>query len=220
MYRILRALVVRPVLFAFFHVRVTGLSNVPRRGPVILASNHLAFIDSLFIPAVVKRKMTYLVASTYYQKTSPLGRALGWFLRQIGQLPLDRSGGSASKAALDTGLRVLTENGLIGIYPEGTRSRDGRMHRGRTGIARLVLASGVPVVPVAIAGTDRIFVPGKRLPRRATITIRFGEPLSFETVEGDYDAMRLRVVTDEIMHTIGAMTTQEYVDEYAVSPRD
>lgn len=220
MYAILRALVVRPILLGWFHVRVTGLENIPRRGPVILASNHLAFVDSLFIPGVVKRKMIYLVGSTYYEKTSPGGRLLGWFLKQIGQLPIDRSGGSASKASLETGLRVLSENGLIGIYPEGSRSRDGKMHRGRTGVARLVLASGVAVVPVAITGTDKIFVPGRRLPQRATITIDVGRPLHFETVSGDYDAKRLRAVTDEIMHTIAGMSHQEYVDAYAVSGKE
>ncbi|BDZ49931.1 hypothetical protein GCM10025867_21720 [Frondihabitans sucicola] len=160
MYRFLRALIVRPVILGWFRVRVTGLENVPRRGPVILASNHLAFIDSIFLPAVVKRRMTYLVASTYYEKSGALGRLMGWFLTQVGQLPLDRSGGSASKVALETGLQVLSENGLIGIYPEGTRSKDGKMHRGRTGVARLVLASGVPVVPIALAGTDHLFGRG------------------------------------------------------------
>ena len=214
LYRILRALVVRPVLFGWFPVRIIGRSNIPRRGPVIIAGNHLAFVDSLFIPAAVTRPMNYLVGSNYYEKTGLLGRALGWFLVQIGQLPLDRSGGSASKAALDTGLRVLSENGAIGIYPEGHRSKDGKMHRGRTGVARLVLASGVPVVPVSIIGTDRIFVPGKRLPRRPTITIEFGRPLTFETVTGDYDAARLRTVTDEIMQAVRATSKQEYVDAY------
>jgi 1-acyl-sn-glycerol-3-phosphate acyltransferase len=219
-YAILRALVVRPVLLGFFRVTVIGASNVPRRGPVILASNHLAFVDSLFLPAVVKRRMTYLVASNYYSKSGPLGRLLGWFLGQIGQLPIDRSGGSASKASLETGLQVLGENGLIGIYPEGTRSRDGKLHRGRTGVARLVLAAGVPVVPVAIEGTDKILVKGSRLPKRARITITFGRPLEFETVEGDYDAPRLRAVTDEIMQTIHSMSSQEYVDTYAISSGD
>lgn len=220
MYAFFRALVVRPVLFWWFRVRVVGLENVPKRGPVILASNHLAFIDSVVIPGVVKRPMTYLVASTYYEKSGFGGRLLGWFLRQIGQLPIDRSGGSASKASLETGLQVLSENGLIGIYPEGSRSRDGKMHRGRTGVARLVLASGVPVVPCAVTGTDRIFVPGKRLPRRGGITVELGRPLQFETVEGDYDAPRLRAVTDEIMQTVRTMSGQEYVDAYAPAARE
>ncbi|ARC56393.1 1-acyl-sn-glycerol-3-phosphate acyltransferase [Frondihabitans sp. 762G35] len=215
MYSFFRATVVRPVLFLWFHVRVTGRDNIPRRGPVIIASNHLDFLDSLFLPAVVQRKMTYLVAADYYAKKSLLGRLLGWFLTQIGQLPIDRSGGSASKASLETGLRVLENDGLIGIYPEGTRSRDGLMHRGRTGVARLVLASGVTVIPAAIQGSDRIRVAGSRLPKRADIQITFGRPLHFETVDGDYDAKRLRAVTDEIMQEIARLTPQEYVDSYA-----
>lgn len=214
MYPILRFLIVRPVLLGFFSVAVIGRENIPRRGPVIIAANHLHFVDSLFLPVVVKRKMTYLVGSDYFAKRSLLGRLMGWFLLQIGMVPIDRRGGSAAKAALDTGLQVLSENGLIGIYPEGSRTRDGFMHRGRTGVARLVLESGVPLVPCAIVGTNRIQQPGSKRIHRAKITITFGRPLEFETVLGDHDAQRLRAVTDEIMHTIASMTPQEYVDAY------
>jgi 1-acyl-sn-glycerol-3-phosphate acyltransferase len=216
-YWFLRLAVVRPVLFGYFRVRVVGRENLPRRGAAILASNHLAFLDSLFIPAVVPRQITYLVGSSYFTKSGTLGRLMGWFLRQIGMLSIDRAGGSAAKASLDLGLQVLSENGLIGIYPEGSRSKDGKMHRGRTGVARLVLEAGVPVVPVSIQGTDRILRKGKRLPQRVDITITIGRPLTFEHVVGDHDAARLRSVTDEVMAAIRSSTPQEYVDAYAVS---
>ncbi|MCU1526712.1 MAG: hypothetical protein JWP75_475 [Frondihabitans sp.] len=219
-YWFFRSTAVRPILLAYFRVRVIGRENLPRRGAAILASNHLAFVDSLFIPSVAPRKITYLVGSNYFTKSGLLGRLLGWFLKQIGMLPIDRTGGSAAKASLDLGLQVLSENGLIGIYPEGTRSRDGKMHRGRTGVARLALEAGVPLVPVAIQGTDKILQKGKRLPQRVDITITIGRPLRFETVVGDHDAKQLRAVTDEVMGAIRALTPQEYVDAYAVSTRD
>ncbi|ROQ38358.1 1-acyl-sn-glycerol-3-phosphate acyltransferase [Frondihabitans sp. PhB188] len=215
MYRFLRFFVVRPVMFAFFRVRVSGLSNIPKRGGVILAGNHIAFIDSVFVPAVVLRPMTYLTASDYFTKTGLGGRLLGWFLTQIGQLPIDRAGGSAAKASLQTGLGVLASGGALGIYPEGSRSRDGSLHRGRTGVARMVLSSGVPIVPFGIQGSDQVMVKGSKLPRRARVTVVFGEPIHFEKVEGDYDATRLRAVTDEVMAAIAALTPQEYVDSYS-----
>jgi 1-acyl-sn-glycerol-3-phosphate acyltransferase len=216
-YWFLRLTVVRPVLFGYLRVRVLGRENLPRRGAAILVSNHLAFVDSLILPSVVPRKITYLVGSNYFTKSGLLGRLMGWFLKQIGMLPIDRAGGSAAKAALDLGLQVLSENGLIGIYPEGTRSKDGKMHKGRTGVARLALEAGVPLVPASIQGTDRILQKGKRFPQRAEITITIGQPLFFETVVGDHDAARLRAVTDEVMGAIRALTPQEYVDAYAVS---
>lgn len=214
MYRFFRFFAVRPVMFLFFRTRVVGLENIPKRGGVIIAGNHIAFIDSVFVPGAANRPMTYLTGSDYFTKTGFGGRLLGWFLTQIGQLPIDRAGGSASKAALDTGIGVLERGGALGIYPEGSRSRDGKLHKGRTGVARLVLSSGVPVVPCGIVGSDGVMVKGSKLPRRARVTVTFGEPLTFEKVTGDYDAARLRAVTDEIMAAVQKLTPQEYVDTY------
>jgi 1-acyl-sn-glycerol-3-phosphate acyltransferase len=214
MYWFLRLFVARPLAYALFRIRVSGLSNIPKRGGVVLAGNHIAFIDSVFVPCVVPRKMTYLVGSNYMSGTSVPGRILGWFLRQIGQLPIDRSGGSASKASLEAGTKAIAEGAAIGIYPEGSRSRDGRLHRGRTGVARLLLATGAPVVPFSIQGSDRVTPPGTKKRRRATITITFGEPLTFPRADGDVDAVRMREVTDEVMRAIGRLTPQEYDDTY------
>lgn len=219
MYEFFRDTMVRPVMFLFFHVTVRGLENIPKRGGVILAGNHIAFIDSVFIPGAVRRKVTYLVGSDYFSKRSPAGRLLGWFLRNIGMVPIDRKGGSAAKASLETGLAVLGRGGAIGIYPEGSRSRDGKLHKGRTGVARLVLASGVPVVPMSIHGSDGVMAKGSKLPKRAHVTITFSPELTFETVVGDYDAPRLREVTDEIMRAVAAITPQEYDDSYSSSGR-
>jgi 1-acyl-sn-glycerol-3-phosphate acyltransferase len=215
MYWFLRAFVARPAMFAFFRLRVEGLSNIPKDGGVILAGNHIAFIDSVFIPVVAPRRMTYLVGSNYMSGRSLPGRLLGWFLRNIGMVPIDRAGGSAAKASLEKGLEVLRDGGVIGIYPEGSRSRDGLLHKGRTGVARLVLASGVPVVPMSIQGSDGVMAPGSKLPRRARVTVTFAPPLHFETTTGDYDATRLREVTDEIMRAVGTLTPQRYIDSYA-----
>lgn len=214
MYWFLRLFAARPLAYALFRIRVSGLSNIPKRGGIVLAGNHIAFIDSVFVPSVVPRKMTYLVGSNYMSGTSLPGRFLAWFLRQIGQLPIDRSGGSASKASLEAGTKAIAEGAAIGIYPEGSRSRDGRLHRGRTGVARLLLATGAPVVPFSIQGSDGATPPGAKKRRRATITITFGEPLTFEKADGDVDAVRMREVTDEVMRAIGRLTPQEYVDTY------
>ncbi|RKR74669.1 lysophospholipid acyltransferase family protein [Frondihabitans australicus] len=217
MYWFLRLFVARPAAFGLFRIRVRGLSNIPKRGGIVLAGNHIAFIDSVFVPVVVPRPMTYLVGSNYMSQTSALGRLLGWFLRAIHQLPIDRSGGSASKASLDAGVEALARGAAIGIYPEGSRSRDGRLHRGRTGVARLLLATGAPVVPFAIQGSDRVTTKGLTRAKRADVTIVFGEPLTFAKADGDVDAGRMREVTDEIMRAIGALTPQEYDDSYTTS---
>ncbi|WP_157887546.1 1-acyl-sn-glycerol-3-phosphate acyltransferase [Frondihabitans sp. PAMC 28766] len=217
MYSFLRNIVLRPVMFLWFRFTITGMSNIPTRGGVILAGNHIHFIDSVLIPGVVPRKMAYLVGASYMNSKSAKGRLLGWFLRNVGQLAIDRTGGSASRASLETGLAVLDHGRVVGIYPEGSRSRDGKLHRGRTGVARLVLASGVPVVPMSIQGSDQVLPRGARFPRRARITITFGEPLTFARVDGDYDATQLREVTDEIMRAIATLTPQEYDDTYTTA---
>ena len=199
-----------------FRPKVRGLRHVPSKGPVIIASNHLSFSDSIFMPLVVPRKVTFLAKSEYFTGKGIKGRATAAAFRALGQVPVDRSGGRSSEAALETGLRILREGKLLGIYPEGTRSPDGRLYRGRTGIARMALESGVPVIPVAMIDTDKIQPPGKALPKIMQVGIRFGEPLDFSRYEGmSGDRFILRSVTDEIMYALMDLGGQEYVDMYA-----
>ena len=196
-----------------FRPKVRGLRNVPTRGPVIIASNHLSFSDSIFMPLVVPRKVTFLAKSEYF--TSP---GLKGFIKKLtfialGQVPVDRSGGRRSEAALITGLKVLADGDCLGIYPEGTRSPDGRLYKGRTGIARLAIESGAPVIPVAMFNTDKIQPTGKVIPNVKRVEMSFGKPMYFEGDPTDLEL--LRDVTDEIMNAIQAMSGQEYVDIYA-----
>lgn len=215
-YSLLKAFLA-PILMALFRPKVSGLRNVPNTGPLIIASNHLSFSDSIFMPLVVPRKVTFLAKSEYF--TSP---GLKGFIKKLtfialGQVPVDRSGGRASEAALITGLRVLERGDCIGIYPEGTRSPDGRLYKGRTGIARMALESGAPVVPVAMHNTAEIQPTGKVVPRVRQVEIIFGEPMYFE---GDStNQQRLREITDEIMQAIRKMSGQEYVDMYATKAK-
>jgi len=198
---------------------VVGLANVPRSGPVIFAANHLSFIDSFVIPLVAQRQVAFLAKSEYFHGRSPRQRLVGAVLGALGHVPVERGKGRASLAALDVATEVLEAGGAFGIYPEGTRSLDGRLHRGHTGVAQLTLTTGAPVVPVALIGTDRMMPVGARLPRRRPVTIRFGTPLDFTRYEGlaDSPAVR-RSVTDEIMYAILDLSGQEYVDEYHKRP--
>lgn len=215
-YSLLKAFLA-PILMALFRPKVSGLRNVPNSGPLIIASNHLSFSDSIFMPLVVPRKVTFLAKSEYF--TSP---GLKGFIKKItfialGQVPVDRSGGRASEAALITGLRVLERGDCIGIYPEGTRSPDGRLYKGRTGIARMALESGAPVVPVAMHNTADIQPTGKVVPRVRQVEMIFGEPMYFN---GDpSNQQQLREITDEIMRAIQKMSGQEYVDIYATKAK-
>lgn len=192
---------------------MTGLRNVPQSGPVIVASNHLSFSDSIFMPLVVPRKVTFLAKSEYF--TSP---GIKGFIKKItfialGQVPVDRSGGRRSEAALLTGLELLAEGACIGIYPEGTRSPDGKLYKGRTGIARLAIESGAAVVPVAMFNTAEIQPTGQVVPKVQRVEMIFGEPLYYK---GDTSDLKLlREITDEIMEKIQEISNQEYVDMYA-----
>lgn len=168
------------------------------------------------MPLVIPRRVTFLAKSEYFTGKGIKGRATAAAFRALGQVPVDRSGGRSSEAALETGLRILREGKLLGIYPEGTRSPDGRLYRGRTGIARMALESGVPVIPVAMIDTDKIQPPGKKVPKIMQVGIRFGEPLDFSRYEGmSGDRFILRSVTDEIMYALMDLGGQEYVDMYA-----
>lgn len=199
-----------------FRPWVQGIENIPDDGPAILASNHLSFSDSVFLPLMVDRQITFLAKSDYFTGKGIKGRLIAWFVSAVGQVPVDRTGGRASEAAIYTGLRILGEDKLLGIYPEGTRSPDGRLYRGKTGVARMALEAKVPIIPVAMINTRHIQPPGKLIPRIARVGIRIGTPLSFARYEGmEDDRFVLRSVTDELMYELMELSGQEYVDVYA-----
>jgi 1-acyl-sn-glycerol-3-phosphate acyltransferase len=200
-----------------FRPWVEGLENIPAEGPAILASNHLSFSDSFFLPLVIpKRRMYFVGKSDYFTGTGLKGRFNRAFFSRLGTVPIDRSGGAASEAALRAGLQILRRGDLFGIYPEGTRSPDGRLYRGRTGVARLALKAGVPVIPVAMVDTDKIQPPGQVIPRIGRVGVKIGKPLDFSRYQGlDEDRFILRSITDEIMYELMQLSGQEYVDMYA-----
>ncbi len=212
--------ILSPILRVLFRPWVEGLQNVPKHGPAILASNHLSFSDSFFLPLVVPRRVTFLAKSEYFTDRSFKGRLKAAFFRGVGQVPIDRANASASEAALRTGLRILQEGELLGIYPEGTRSPDGRLYRGKTGVARLALESGVPVIPVAMINTFEIQPPGQVMPKIMRVGVRIGKPLDFSRYQGlSHDRFVLRSVTDEIMYELMQLSGQEYVDTYAAKAK-
>lgn len=214
MYAVLHS-VVPPVARAIWRPTVHGLENVPERGGVILASNHLSFADSLVIPIVVPRKVAFLAKSDYFTGTGLKGAVSRAWFEGMGMLPVDRDDNRAALASLDTALAVLGRGEAFGIYPEGTRSRDGRLYRGRTGVAHLALTAGVPVVPVGLVGTEKLQPVGSRLPRVVPVTVSFGAPIE---VEGRFDGVPLgrarREVTDEIMSAIQQLSGQEPAGVY------
>ena len=215
LYSILKS-ILEPTLGVVFRPEVEGVEHIPEDGAAIIASNHLSFSDSIFMPLVVTRRVTFLAKSEYFTGKGIKGRATATFFRALGQVPVDRSGGKAGEEALATGLEILGEGQLLAIYPEGTRSPDGRLYRGRTGIARLALESGVPVIPVAMINTDKIQPPGQVLPKIMRVGVRFGTPLDFVRYEGmSHDRFVLRSITDEIMYALMELGGQEYVDIYA-----
>ncbi len=196
-----------------FRPKVKGLRNVPATGPLIIASNHLSFSDSIFMPLVVPRKVTFLAKSEYFTSPGPKGFIKKLTFIALGQVPVDRSGGRRSEAALITGLQVLAAGDCLGIYPEGTRSPDGRLYKARTGIARLAIESGAPIIPVAMFNTDKIQPTGTVVPKVKRVGMTFGEPMYFE---GDpKDPAHLRECADRIMKRIQELSGQEYVDDYA-----
>jgi len=212
--------VLTPILRTLFRPVVEGLDNLPDDGPAILASNHLSFSDSIFLPLVVPRKITFLAKSDYFTSGGVKGRLKAAFFNAVGQLPVDRTGGRASKAALETGKRVLAEGKLLGIYPEGTRSPDGRLYRGKTGVARMALEAGVPVIPVAMINTFEIQPPGQVVPKIQKVGVKIGKPLDFSRYAGmEGDRFVLRSMTDEIMYELMLLSGQEYVDKYATSAK-
>ncbi|MER3389856.1 MAG: lysophospholipid acyltransferase family protein [Microcella sp.] len=220
-YWLMKNLVVGPIIMTAFRPWVRGIENVPKDGAVILASNHLSFVDSVFLPLVLDRRVVFLAKSDYFTGKGLRGWLTKLFFVGTGQLPIDRSGGKASEASLNTGLRVLADGLALGIYPEGTRSPDGIMYRGRTGVARMILESGAPVIPVAMIDTEKVMPIGTRLPKVMRPGVVFGEPLDFTRFTGlESDRFVLRSVTDEIMYELGRLSGQEYRDVYATSVKD
>ncbi|MGK5442985.1 lysophospholipid acyltransferase family protein [Micromonospora sp. URMC 105] len=216
LYWLMKYIILGPLLRLIFRPRVEGLHHVPESGPVILASNHLSFSDSIFTPLIVPRKVTFVAKAEYFTGKGIKGWLTKAFFAGTGCIPVDRSGGRAAQAALDTQLTVLRAGGVAGIYPEGTRSPDGRLYRGKTGVARLALESGAPVVPVAMLNLDEIQPPGKLIPKIARVRIRFGPPLDFSRYAGlAGDRFVERAVTDEIMYELMELSGREYVDMYA-----
>ena len=203
---------VTPFVRVFVRVRVEGREHVPRRGPVILASNHRSFLDSIFIPLVMRRRVTFVAKAEYFDDPK-----VAWFFRSCGQIPIRREGGSASERALASATEVLRSGNVFGIYPEGTRTRDGYLHRGHTGVARLAMRCNVPIVPIGLIGTDDVQPIDSRLPRLfQRVTIRFGEPIDPARYSGrEHDRMALRELTDEVMYEICQLSGYEYVDTYA-----
>jgi 1-acyl-sn-glycerol-3-phosphate acyltransferase len=208
LYRVLHA-VVPALLNALYRPKVEGLEHVPSHGPAILASNHLSALDVIFMPASVPRPVYFVAKSEYFKGPSR------HFFENVGVIPVPRRGGQAAEASLRRGEEVLRAGNLLGIYPEGTRSPDGRLYRGKTGPVRLALRTGAPVVPIAMRGTFEIMRPGARLPRIKQVGMVFGEPIDFGRYRGREDGLALRSATDELMYELMMLSGQEYVDEYA-----
>jgi 1-acyl-sn-glycerol-3-phosphate acyltransferase len=215
-YFIIKNFILGPILQILFRPWVKGAKNVPNSGGAILASNHLSFSDSIFLPLKVRRPVTFLAKSDYFTGKGVKGALIRWFFKATGQLPIDRSGGKASEDSLNTGLGVLERGLLLGIYPEGTRSPDAKLYRGRTGIARMVLEAKVPVIPVAMIDTEKVQPIGSKYPKIRRVGVIIGEPMDFTRFAGmEGERAVLRAVTDLIVYNIMQLSNQEYEDVYA-----
>ena len=207
--------VIGPVLHLLGRPRVTGLEHVPASGPAILASNHLSFIDSMYLPLMIARPVVFPAKAEYYSARGPLGRIWAAYLRSTNQLEMNRGDSRSAQATLEAAAEILRGGDLFGFYPEGTRSPDGRLSRGRAGLGWLALNTGGPVIPVAMLGTRKMLPPGAPLPRPTRIEIRIGKPFDFSHLAGDPPARARRTIADETMRAIGDLSGQEYVHEYA-----
>ncbi len=216
-YWLMKFVFIGPILRLIWRPWTEGRENVPSDGPAILASNHLSFSDSFFMPVMLPRKVTFLAKAEYFTTPGVKGWISRTFFAGVGQVPIDRDDPDASRAALTTGVRVLRQGKLLGIYPEGTRSPDGRLYRGKTGVARMALEAGVPVIPCVMVNTDKIQPSGRRFPKlRPRPGVRFGKPLDFSRYEGmSGDRFVERSMTDEIMYELMQLSGREYVDVYA-----
>jgi 1-acyl-sn-glycerol-3-phosphate acyltransferase len=213
-YRLSRV-VIGPALHVMGRPKIVGLENIPPEGPAILASNHLSVIDSMYLPLMIGRPVVFPAKAEYFAARGPLGRLWAAYLRSTNQLQMDREGARAAQATLEAALDLLRAGELFGFYPEGTRSPDGRLYRGRSGIGYLALNSGAPVIPVAMMGTRKMLPPGAPLPRPTRIEIRIGKRMEFAHLAGEPPARARRTVADEVMRAIGELSGQEYVHLYA-----
>ncbi|EWM12724.1 1-acyl-sn-glycerol-3-phosphate acyltransferase [Kutzneria sp. 744] len=221
LYWVMKYVLLGPVLRLFFRPRIEGLENVPETGGALLASNHLAVSDSFFLPLMVPRRITFPAKSDYFTQKGVKGALKRLFFTGVGQVPIDRSGAAAAQGALDTLVRLLKEGGLVGIYPEGTRSPDGRLYKGKTGMARVALEAGVPIIPVAMFGTDKANPIGSKMWYPYPIRIKIGKPLDFSRYHGmDGDRFIERSITDEVMYDLMELSGQEYVDIYAAKLKE
>jgi 1-acyl-sn-glycerol-3-phosphate acyltransferase len=211
----LSRVVIGPILYLLGRPRVTGLENVPATGPAILASNHLSFIDSMYLPLVIPRPVVFPAKAEYFTAKGPLGRIWAGYLRSTNQLAMNRGDSRSAQATLEAAADILRAGDLFGFYPEGTRSPDGRLYRGRAGLGWLALNTGAPVLPVAMLGTRKMLPPGAPLPRPTKVEIRIGKPMEFGHLAGDPPGKARRVIGDEVMRAIGDLSGQEYVHEYA-----
>jgi len=210
-----------PFLHVLWRPEVTGLENIPETGGALIASNHLSIVDSIFLPLVISRPVTFAAKSEYFTGTRMLYRVTAMYMRATNQLSVDRAGARAAQAMLEAALERVNGGALFGIYPEGTRSPDGRLYRGRTGIGWLALHSGVPVIPVAMIGTDRVLPPGRTVPKLNRIQVKIGVPLTFGALRAEGTGGRQRrAVTDTVMEAIGKLSGQEYVPMYASARKE
>jgi 1-acyl-sn-glycerol-3-phosphate acyltransferase len=221
LYWFMKWVLLGPLLRAAFRPEVRGAENLPRTGGALVASNHLAVLDSFVLPLMVPRRMAFPAKAEYFTTPGVVGTLQRWFFSGMGNVPIERGNGRAARAALDTGIGVLREGRLFGIYPEGTRSPDGRLYKGRTGVARMALEAKVPVVPVAMVGTDRANPVGSRFWRPVKIKIVIGEPLDFSRYFDIPDDRQVeRALTDEVMYKLMELSGQEYVDVYASKAKE
>jgi 1-acyl-sn-glycerol-3-phosphate acyltransferase len=220
-YWVFKYVLMGPALRVLGRPKVEGLENIPAKGPAILASNHLAVVDSFYLPLMVPRRMYFLAKSEYFTGTGAKGAFQRWFFNASSQIPVDRTGADAAAGALMAAKRKLDTGDLMTMYPEGTRSPDGRLYKGKTGLARIAMQCGVPVIPVAMIGTSELNPPGTTIPRFGRITVKIGKPLDFSRYEGmEGNRFIERAVTDEIMYELMHLSGQQYVDVYAASLKE
>lgn len=219
-YWLMKNWVIGPILTTVFRPWSRGLEHIPRTGAVIVVCNHVSLVDSLFLPLLIDRPMAFLAKSEYFTGRGFRGWLIRFFMNSAGQLPIDRSGGKASEASLNAGLEILMEGKVLAIYPEGTRSPDGRMYRGRTGVARMILEADTPVIPAAVIGTEKVMPLGSRFPKVHRVGVVVGPSLDFSRFKGmESDRYVLRSITDEIIFEMNKLSDQEYVDVYASTIR-
>ncbi len=220
-YKLMKYVFLGPLLRLLFPCTVIGAEYIPAEGGAILAGNHVSVADSFFTPLHIKRRVTYLAKSEYFTEKGVKGTLKRWFFSGVGQVPIDRSGASAARAALDTGIRLLREGHILGIYPEGTRSPDAKLYKGKTGVARMALEANVPVIPVVMIGTERVNPIGSKIWRPGRIKMVIGRPLDFSRYEGMAgDRFVERSMTDEIMYRLMELSGQQYVDVYAAKVKE